>query len=344
MTYLQEQSNASSASSSSQVAAAAAAALAEVSNGTGGEGGGDNLKNSNLPPSEEDEEANNNNNNNNNNKPGINPIHNADDDKMRFQRWLTIYPYYPIIAQYAQRAYQFCTRWISGTFRYNYRTLADAFHSFFAIQSPNFASLYNILPEEFFYDLSFIHFFYQKTSLEIQQECCQLHSHLQHYLTIKREKAEWQRLQILLQTNVHRPTEEVVVEEEGGGGGGDDSSVMMKLKRLGITNADAQQMSKLMSREKDIDSLLEGTHSEYYEKALLSLKCLEFLQKYCIGIHSIDVFSGKSRLTMSLTDCNIFELLPVMPPVNRMAIDHDRELARIRSGKQGFKRISSLTK
>ncbi len=58
---------------------------------------------------------------------------------------------------------------------------------------------------------------------------------------------------------------------------------------------------------------------------------LEHIQKSLIGLQTVELFTGKSRFTLSVQGLDVFELLPVLPSMQQV---RDKNVIRPKTPKR----------
>lgn len=88
------------------------------------------------------------------------------------------------------------------------------------------------------------------------------------------------------------------------------NATLEKLKRLGI---DTHGQDLFHEDAADPVEYVKSLRNEVRKQDILNLITVESLRKHVIGLHSCELVTGKSKLSVTVQGFDIFELLPDLP-------------------------------
>lgn len=91
--------------------------------------------------------------------------------------------------------------------------------------------------------------------------------------------------------------------------------MLERLQRLGITAADGD-LYEFEGKEATPEAFCGRMDTKILDGDFQALLCWERLWTVCLGVHNIDIISGRSRLNIGLQGCDWMEVFPRPPCVS----------------------------
>lgn len=253
-----------------------------------------------------------------------------DDEEMRFRRWRSVHPFYSWLHGHTKNWAETLRRWASGTFRWHYRSLYDLLTRLsLTSTSPDGGieasdgwagwvgygfSLWRNISDELLLSPGGVPRHIGRLRARWSEDLAVLHVSCAERLQRQRELEHQRRRELL----IHGKSSLTAVSEAA------DPQVGK------MTQAD--RLLQATQHLRSTESLEQQAEQEDFERTIQSLRVLELLQRYCLGVHSAELLIGKTRFTLSCAGLDVFEaLLPETPPMLRTFATHEKELNSLRS-------------
>lgn len=180
------------------------------------------------------------------------------------------------------------------------------------------------------------------------QEMWKLYETLKAQLEAKKRQADAARLAALMTIPVQQKEAPTVVAtmkkgEEGQGAtqieNEAEAVTIARLQRLGVSEQEAVSAINSARAGNDSKHIIDAMENEQRNRDVLNLRCMEAVRKTLLGVHSIDILSGRSKLAVTCSGLDFIELLlPSDPPPMQRAVDENQIK---RGGGAGRSRASS---
>eukprot|EP00599_Poterioochromonas_sp_BG-1_P017990 CAMPEP_0173167502 /NCGR_PEP_ID=MMETSP1105-20130129/22701_1 /TAXON_ID=2985 /ORGANISM="Ochromonas sp., Strain BG-1" /LENGTH=367 /DNA_ID=CAMNT_0014089055 /DNA_START=255 /DNA_END=1361 /DNA_ORIENTATION=+ len=243
-----------------------------------------------------------------------NPLHEQEEELIRFQRWKLIYPFYNVMKETLEGFYNTFKTFQTSIFRYSFKSLSDVRQKLAILWGEYpwlsslvgddsgakegedkgvFFQLYHLISDAFLYEKGYFYHHYYAFQEEFRFEIGTLFLKLKDFLERRKQEDEERRLKALI-TIV--PNAEDGLQED-----------YMKKQLLNT--------SEKVVDDDDIDNPLdyiEQLESKQRFQDITNLRLLEICKEYIVGINTIDVISGKSKFSLVIQDFDPMDLWPVI--------------------------------
>jgi hypothetical protein len=244
-----------------------------------------------------------------------------DDQNLRHARWAIIYPYYKSLGQAVDGIISYWKGWNSGTMRYSFKSLCDCMNRLAILTG---FQLWTHVPEQLLFQHGYLREKFVEITKEMQIEFGSLFHRLKEFLEKRKREEEARRLQELM--TVHAAKQ----QHEGEDGAASPDATVERMRRLGIRGEDAASL--LQGRHKDPLTYVESLERDQKSYDVLNLRALEAVSKHVIGFHTLDLISGKNRLSVLFQGVDIFELIPPLEAGSMQQVAQESVLRKDRPG------------
>mmetsp|Transcript_746 Transcript_746/g.1286 ORF Transcript_746/g.1286 Transcript_746/m.1286 type:complete len:822 (-) Transcript_746:261-2726(-) len=235
--------------------------------------------------------------------------HNKEREEMirRVERWQHLHPFFPAIKGFISYYLNSLKCMKNAVLKFTFSSLGELVHKL-GIMNVDFG---RTVQSSWTHIPGFLRETYNHFVEKYTKELSAKHDDLKKHLEKKKQEDDERRIREIMSKN----------EEELGGGeqnrkADDRTATLEKLKRLGIDTQGNDLFEEESSNPKDY---IKMVNDETCKMDVMGFITIENLRKHVLGVHSVELITGKAKLSLSVQGFDIFDILPVLPSMQKVA-------------------------
>eukprot|EP00981_Chlorochromonas_danica_P006986 scaffold1510_cov176-Ochromonas_danica.AAC.6 len=239
-----------------------------------------------------------------------------EEEDQRYLRWKRFFPFYPNIAAYSEKVFEFFSQLKTGTWKYHFSSLLDLYQQI----GFDYFEINKTLPESWLTEAGFIRKRFLSGIADLKKELNEIFNTLKEQLQDKKREDDahaWH--QLMMQTkpkgNQRETLKENMMDEDSDDDDASDPHQLVYNKAL---------------------KLIRDHYKEQTEYDTLGLRLLERMLHQCVGIHALEVISGRNRLSTLLQGCDLGEVVYIATGGSLLPGSIEAEYEKATSKKRTF--------
>mmetsp|Transcript_25616 Transcript_25616/g.56689 ORF Transcript_25616/g.56689 Transcript_25616/m.56689 type:complete len:482 (-) Transcript_25616:1182-2627(-) len=225
----------------------------------------------------------------------------AEESRRRVERWHQLHHFFPPIRWGVGYLLDTLKCMQTASLKLHYGSLGEFTHKL-GLMDVTFGRTYS---NTWMYVPGFVRDTYKYFAAKYKSEMGKKHASLKHHLEVKKKEDDERRIREIMDNKG---------EEDGPQEQDDRANTIEKLKRLGIDDGNIFQ-----DEGTDPKQHIRQVTDETSKLDVMGFITVENLRRHVLGVHSIELVTGKSKLSLSVQGLDLFDLLPELPNMQSIA-------------------------
>lgn len=159
---------------------------------------------------------------------------------------------------------------------------------------------------EILHEKGYLFSLFQQFTQHFKSEFGHLFGGLKTFLEERKKEDDAKRLQELMTIVTSQ------AEKEANASNQKNKDTIERLKRLGISESEQADLMEDEDNFQNPADYIERVEINQRQSDILNIRLYECLKSFTIGLHTIEIISGRHKLSISTQELDIFEILPTL--------------------------------